>query len=62
VRWSIDLRYQATGTATGRPFYPAFVVRSRTAPSTVMTDYTTWAEQWATAVAQNHGTRVHRWA
>jgi ectoine hydroxylase-related dioxygenase (phytanoyl-CoA dioxygenase family) len=62
VRWSIDLRYQATGTATGRPFYPAFVVRSRTAPSTVMTDYTAWAEQWATAVAQNHGTRVHRWA
>ena len=32
VRWSMDLRYQKTGTPTGRPFYPDFVARSRSNP------------------------------
>ena len=61
VRWSMDLRYQATGTATGRPFQPAFVVRSRTNPTTVLHDHTIWAEQWRVALAQSQGTRMHRW-
>lgn len=62
VRWSIDLRYQATGTATGRPFYPAFVVRSRANPASVMTDHVLWSQQWAAAIAQHQGVRVHRWS
>ena len=61
VRWSMDLRYQATGTATGRPFQPAFVVRSRANPTTVLHDHTIWAEQWRVALAQSQGTRMHRW-
>lgn len=62
VRWSIDLRYQATGTATGRPFYPAFVVRSRANPASVTTDHAQWSQQWAAAIAQHQGVRVHRWS
>jgi len=62
VRWSIDLRYQATGTAIGRPFYPAFVVRSRANPASVMTDHAFWSQQWAAATAQHQGVRVHRWS
>ena len=61
VRWSIDLRYQAVGTATGRPFYPHFVVRSRAQPETVVTDYDLWSQQWVTALAQHQSVRVHRW-
>jgi phytanoyl-CoA hydroxylase len=61
VRWSMDIRYQATGTATGRPFYPHFVVRSRTNPLTVLYDHALWSQQWAAALAQNQGVRVHRW-
>ncbi|MBX3015693.1 MAG: phytanoyl-CoA dioxygenase family protein [Caldilineaceae bacterium] len=61
VRWSMDLRYQAMGTATGRPFYPAFVVRSQANPAAVLTDYNRWAAQWAAAVTNRQGLRVHRW-
>ncbi|MEZ4870122.1 MAG: phytanoyl-CoA dioxygenase family protein [Caldilineaceae bacterium] len=61
VRWSMDLRYQATGTATGRPFYPHFVVRSRTNPATVLSDYTQWCALWADALAAQPRVRVHRW-
>ena len=41
-RWSLDLRYQTTGHHTGRTAHPAFVVRSRERPETVMRDYETW--------------------
>jgi ectoine hydroxylase-related dioxygenase (phytanoyl-CoA dioxygenase family) len=61
VRWSIDLRYQAVGTATGRPFHPAFVARSRRDPQLELTDYHEWCRQWEAALAQSSGTRVHRW-
>jgi ectoine hydroxylase-related dioxygenase (phytanoyl-CoA dioxygenase family) len=61
VRWSIDLRYQAVGTATGRPFHPAFVVRSQRNPESVLTDYVEWCRLWAEALANSAGTRVHRW-
>lgn len=61
VRWSIDLRFQATGTPTGRPFQPAFVVRSRSNPGSVCTDYTTWGQQWQTALNNGDEYRVHRW-
>jgi len=42
VRWTIDLRFQKAGTATGRPFHPDFVARSRTNPSEELRDYGTW--------------------
>jgi hypothetical protein len=61
VRWSADLRYQATGTPTGRPFYPDFVVRSRAHPETVLTDHATWAQRWREALEQSKGIRAHRW-
>lgn len=61
VRWSIDLRYQATGTATGRPFYPHFVVRSRVNPQTILHDHTEWSQQWHRALAQKQTVRIHRW-
>jgi len=62
VRWSMDLRYQAVGTATGRPFYPAFVVRSQAQPASVLTDYAAWDELWTVALARQHPVRVHRWS
>ncbi|MFN8489870.1 MAG: phytanoyl-CoA dioxygenase family protein [Caldilineaceae bacterium] len=61
VRWSMDIRYQPTGTPTGRPFHPDFVVRSRANPATVLTDHTTWSRLWVEALAQSKGLRVHRW-
>ncbi len=62
VRWSMDLRYQATGTPTGRPYHPAFVVRSRRDPASVLTDYATWCQQWEQAVAAHADQRAHRWS
>jgi phytanoyl-CoA hydroxylase len=44
IRWTIDLRYQVTGTPTGRPFYPDFPVRTRRG------DVKLWShEQWCAA-------------
>ena len=45
VRWSLDLRYQPAGEPTGRPFHPAFVVRSRRAPEQVCT-HEEWSQGW----------------
>lgn len=52
VRWSLDLRFQPTGTATGRPWQPSFVVRSAAHPETVLTDYAAWDAAWAEALAK----------
>ena len=60
VRWSIDLRYQKTGTPTGRPFHPDFVVRSRAHPETVLTDPATWARLWEEALSQPPPRHAHR--
>jgi phytanoyl-CoA dioxygenase PhyH len=54
VRWSIDLRYQKTGTPTGRPFHPDFIVRSREHPETVLTDHAEWVRLWEEALAKPH--------
>ena len=32
IRWSFDLRYNRTGDATGRSWFPGFVARSRSNP------------------------------
>lgn len=62
VRWSADLRYQKTGTPTGRPFHPEFVARSRSNPASELTDHATWASRWEEALANSQGVRQHRWS
>jgi hypothetical protein len=59
VRWSIDLRYQPTGTPTGRPFHPDFVVRSRAHPESVLTDHAEWVRLWVEALGKPHP-KAHR--
>ena len=61
VRWSADLRYQETGTPTGRPFYPDFVARSRVNPESEVTDHAEWDQLWAEALAQKPPISPHRW-
>lgn len=61
IRWSIDLRYQKTGTPTGRPFHPDFVARSRSKPDSVLTDYITWRDRWVEALGNSKGISAHRW-
>ena len=63
VRWSMDLRYQKTGTPTGRPFYPDFVARSRSNPASELRDYDEWCRQWIESLAavQGQGIKSHRW-
>ncbi|HLI15506.1 MAG TPA: phytanoyl-CoA dioxygenase family protein [Acidimicrobiales bacterium] len=46
VRVSLDLRYQPTGQATGRPLFPAFVARSAAAPASALADPAAWARLW----------------
>ena len=52
VRWSMDLRYQPTGSPTGRPFHPAFPVRSAANPEQVLTDHRVWCDLWTDAFAE----------
>ena len=63
VRWSMDLRYQRTGTPTGRPFHPEFVARSRANPASELKDWAEWDRLWAAAQAQAKidKPRNHRW-
>lgn len=60
VRWSIDLRYQPTGTPTGRPSHPSFVVRSRSHPESTMTDHAEWSQRWIEALETSRGVQLHR--
>ena len=60
VRWSLDLRYQKTGTPTGRPFHPEFVVRSRSHPETQMGDYAEWCRLWIQALESAGKVQAHR--
>jgi ectoine hydroxylase-related dioxygenase (phytanoyl-CoA dioxygenase family) len=61
IRWSMDLRYQETGTPTGRPFHPEFVARSRANPQSTLTDHAEWSRRWAEALERGKGMRGHRW-
>ena len=61
VRWSIDLRYQKTGTPTGRPFHPDFVARSRANPDSEFRDYEAWCTMWIEALERSKGIFPHRW-
>ncbi len=60
VRWSVDLRYQKTGTPTGRPFHPEFVARSRAHPESVLTDHAEWSRRWVEALENAKGMKAHR--
>ena len=60
VRWSLDLRFQRTGTPTGRPFWPQVVVRSASDPGTEQRDYEEWCERWKHDLASSEGERWHR--
>ena len=46
VRWSLDLRYNPIGQATGRSIFPGFVARSRVAPKSVLRDAEEWNNMW----------------
>ena len=46
IRWSFDLRYNPTGQATGRPWFPGFVARSKASPESVLSDPEEWASLW----------------
>ena len=46
IRWSLDLRYNPIGDATGRPWFPGFIARSREKPETELHDHEKWAERW----------------
>lgn len=66
IRWSYDLRYQPVGQPTGRPWFPAFVARSRSAPDTELTDWTVWGAKWLearTLLAEHTGGKIktNRW-
>ena len=64
IRWSMDLRYQETGTPTGRSFYPDFVVRSRSNPVSVLTNHAEWCRLWMEALkdvpTDKRPARAHR--
>ena len=48
-RWSLDLRYQKTGTPSGRSCYPDFIARSRSDPSSELKDWSEWKAMWTEA-------------
>lgn len=53
-----------SGTAIGRPYHPAFVVRSRSNPASVLTDHEAWCRMWIEGLqqARDSGVSMHRWA
>ena len=64
VRWSVDLRYSPIGHATGRPWFPGFVARSRESPASILTDHRAWADAWREArakLAVAGDVRFQRW-
>lgn len=46
IRWSFDLRYNPVGQATGRPWFPGFIARSRSHPEIELTDACAWGDRW----------------
>lgn len=56
VRWSIDIRYQTTGTSTGRLGYPSFRI-CKSGSGFIFPDYQQWCHQWIvtlTGLTQRH--------
>ena len=61
VRCSFDLRDLDVYQPTGRPYYPAFLVRSKLRPDAVQTDYEAWRQRWEFAIAHSTGAARYRW-
>ncbi len=62
VRWSFDLHYNDAYQPTGRPFYPAFLMRSKLRPEAAQTNYETWRQRWEFALRASHGAKHYRWS
>ena len=65
VRISLDLRYQPTGQANGRPMFPSFVARSKSDPGSELHDPATWRQMWYDArdrLAERETPRFNRWS
>jgi hypothetical protein len=60
VRWSMDLRFQKTGTPTGRPFHPEFILQSASDPASVQNDYDEWCSRWDAGLEAAKGIGLHR--
>ncbi|MEM1420290.1 MAG: phytanoyl-CoA dioxygenase family protein [Pseudomonadota bacterium] len=52
LRFSLDLRYNPIGQATGRPAFPGFVARSRSRPETALRDPARWRQLWLDAAEE----------
>ncbi len=61
VRWSLDLRYHDVYQPTGRPYYPAFLMRSRMRPQACQIDYEMWCKRWEFALENSKGVNAYRW-
>jgi len=65
LRWSFDLRFNRTGEVPGRPQFPGFVARSRSAPQTELRNASVWAGLWADTRARLANAEdvgyFHRW-
>jgi phytanoyl-CoA hydroxylase len=65
VRISLDLRYQPTGQASGRPMFPSFVARSKSDPGSELHDPATWRQMWYDArdrLAERETPQFNRWS
>ena len=62
IRWSMDLRWHDAAKPTGRPYLPAFIVRSKTRPETEQHDYEQWKRRWEYAQSVVKGVPASRWA
>ena len=49
IRWSFDMRYQPSGTVTGRDFFPACPVFSESNPEAVIRDPAVYRRRWLNA-------------
>jgi hypothetical protein len=56
----MDLRFQKTGTPTGRPFHPDFILQSPADPDSVQNDYDDWCSRWDEGLAAAKGIGLHR--
>ena len=52
IRWSVDIRYNPVGQATGRPWFPSFIARSRSQPERELRSAAAWREMWCEARAR----------
>ncbi len=52
VRWSMDLRFQKTGTPTGIEKLPSFIIHSNINPNSIVDSFDNWAEKWKNAMSK----------